>query len=224
MTIRFSIVDDHTLLAQSVALALQGRGHQARCPAVTTLPRILAELLRDPPDVVLLDLQLGKAGHARELIGPLRDSGIRVLVVSALTDDIEVAAVMEAGATGFVTKSRGLDELLESALAVAHGEPLMSDSERFTLLQKLRAKRGEEASARRPFERLSARECAVLHQLCRGESVTSIAQGSVVSVATVRSQVRAILTKLGVRSQLEAVALANTSGWFSESEQARPAV
>ena len=53
----------------------------------------------------------------------------------------------------------------------------------------------------------------MLHRLCEGESVQRIAAESYVSVATVRTQVRAILQKLDVGSQLEAVAIAYRSGW-----------
>ena len=67
---------------------------------------------------------------------------------------------------------------------------------------------------RAPFDRLSGREKQVLAALCVGRSVTQIADDWVVSVPTVRTQVRAILTKLDAASQLEAVAQAHRSGWF----------
>ena len=67
-----------------------------------------------------------------------------------------------------------------------------------------------------PFQRLSPRERTVLAALVEGESVTDIAARAVVSVATVRTQVRAILEKVGVCSQLEAVALAHKHGWFDD--------
>jgi DNA-binding NarL/FixJ family response regulator len=64
-----------------------------------------------------------------------------------------------------------------------------------------------------PFDRLSEREAEVLRALAQGLTVAGIARRSVVSEATVRAQVRSILTKLDVRSQLEAVVAAQRSGW-----------
>ena len=74
-----------------------------------------------------------------------------------------------------------------------------------------RAKR----AAREPFDRLTSREQQVLHALADGRSVACIAEDWFVSEATVRSQVRGVLLKLGVSSQLEAVARATKAGWLN---------
>lgn len=66
------------------------------------------------------------------------------------------------------------------------------------------------------FDRLSARERQVLSALMRGETAGEISRQSFVSLTTVRSQIRSILIKLGVSSQLAAVALAYRSGWSGE--------
>jgi DNA-binding NarL/FixJ family response regulator len=63
------------------------------------------------------------------------------------------------------------------------------------------------------FERLTRRERQVLSALMRGETARDISRQSFVSLPTVRSQIRSILTKLGVSSQLGAVVLAYRSGW-----------
>lgn len=219
MTARIAIVDDHDLLAQSLALALQARGFAATPHGVTDLEQTLATVLASEPDVVLLDLQLGDAGHGLSLVRPLSASGACVLVVSGVTDECEIAATIEAGAVGFVSKSRPIDALLEAATRVAHGEAVMCDSERHRLLAALRSWRAEDAAMHAPFDSLTCREREVLHALVDGKSVTDIAESSFVSVATVRTQVRAILQKLEVGSQLEAVAVANRRGWYG-----RPAI
>ena len=211
---RFTIVDDHALLAGSLAFALRARGHVADLVPVTCLEEIQSRVMADPPDVVLLDLQLGEAGHALPLIRPLVGAGARVLVVTGVTDRVELAATIEAGATAYVGKAEPVDELLRTALLVAEGAPVLSPEHRNELLRELRRHREGERSARAPFDRLSAREKQVLAALCVGRLVTQIADDWVVSVPTVRTQVRAILTKLDAGSQLEAVALAHRSGWF----------
>jgi DNA-binding NarL/FixJ family response regulator len=78
----------------------------------------------------------------------------------------------------------------------------------------LRMARAAEARRLRPFEQLTRREAETLQRLCEGGVASAIAEEWVVSLATVRSHIRSVLVKLGVSSQLEAVALAHQSGWL----------
>ena len=113
----------------------------------------------------------------------------------------------------FVSKSEPFDVLLDTAARAAAGEPVFPNTERESLLAELRHHRARVRGAREKYDRLTPRERQVLEALCAGESVTSIAAGWVVSVPTVRTQVRAVLQKLEVGSQLEAVAQAHRCGW-----------
>lgn len=220
MSARVHVLDDHELLAYTLSSSLQARGFAATAVIVLDLESALARVLADRPDIVLLDLQLGAAGHGLSLVGPLTEAGIRVLVVSGVSDRSEIAATIEAGAVGFVSKSDPFDVLLEAAAAACRGEVVMTDCARHRLLDELRKHRAQSQLDRRPFESLTIREREVLRRLCVGDSVTCIATSSVVSVGTVRSQVKAILLKLGVTSQLEAVAIAHRHDWFANPRPA----
>jgi DNA-binding NarL/FixJ family response regulator len=216
VTFRFAVVDDHELLAQSLCLALQARGFAATTHAVLNLSSTLCSVINSAPDVVLLDLQLGKAGHGLSLIRPLCDAGISVLVVSGVTDEVEIATTLESGAAGFISKSEHIDVLMQTAVAVARDEQVTSTHRRQQLLATLRRHRARSQRDRAPFEKLTCAEREVLRSLCGGQSVTQIAHQNVLSVATVRAHVRAIHTKLGVSSQLEAVALAYGRHWYED--------
>jgi DNA-binding NarL/FixJ family response regulator len=209
-----AIVDDHELLSQSLELALGAQGFAARVHAVEDLEATLTSVLESQPDVVLLDLQLGPVGHGLALVGPLTRAGTRVLVITGVTDRCEIAATIEAGAIGYVSKSKPIDVLLETINRVARGEQVMSDAERHDLLTTLRRWRAEDEAVHAPLERLTDRERQVLQALADGHGVAEIAHSGFVSVATVRTQVHAILSKLEVGSQLEAVAMAHRYGWF----------
>jgi DNA-binding NarL/FixJ family response regulator len=87
--------------------------------------------------------------------------------------------------------------------------------ERDEMLATLRRHRAEEQRRRAPFDRLTARERAVLAAMMDGSTAEEIARSAFVSLATVRSQIRSILEKLGVHSQMAAVALAHRSHWES---------
>ena len=212
--LRVVLVDDHQLLAQSLAMALRFEGVTCAVPTLRDREALVRDVVEDPPDLVLLDLDLGGAiGDGSTLVAPFVLAGCRVLVVSASTDRDQVCRALELGASGVVRKDVPFAQLLETALAAARGEDVMAPVERARLLDEARALRARRNEALAPFERLSAREAQVLRLLAAGQSVGTIAATGFVSEATVRSQVRAILTKLGVSSQLEAVAAAHRNRW-----------
>lgn len=103
--------------------------------------------------------------------------------------------------------------LLAAIASVARGEVPVSRSERYRLIDTWRRWQASADATIGSFEHLTQREAQVLAQLMMGHSVKVIANRSQVALATVRTQVRGILTKLDVGSQLEAVALALRSGW-----------
>jgi DNA-binding NarL/FixJ family response regulator len=209
-----TIIDDHRLLADALALALGGHRIQAAVPDLGTADDLLVEVIDRNPDLVLLDLDLGgDLGDGAALVRPLVEAGLRVLIVTA-THDVEARArAIEAGALGIVPKNGPFGELVRSVVSAAHGTEVLTPRARLGLLDAARRQREARLAVLAPFDRLTDREAEVLRLVARGATVAAIARRSSVSEATVRSQVRAILTKLGVRSQLEAVVAAQRAGW-----------
>lgn len=212
-SIRVAIVEDHQLLTASLSAALEAEGHRALVAPMSSLKELKQYLHDTQSDVTLLDLDLGLIGSGTEVLPGAVAIGSKVIVVSGTADEAEVGECVELGAYGWVPKSASYDELLSAVLAAAMGEPLFTDSERDRLLRRSREKRELAEAAFAPFSRLSRREGAVLAMLVEGKPVDRIAAESFVSEATVRTQVRGILLKLGVNSQLEAVAMATRAGW-----------
>lgn len=210
-----AIVDDHRLLAEALRATLAERGIEA--VAVPTVERsaMLSDLLSLRATLVLLDLDLGPAGDGTELVAPLVRAGIKVLVVTGVIERVRVALALEQGALGYQPKTEGFDALLAAtAVALVATAPL-DPAGRRQLLGELAVWRAEQARGNKPFTRLTERERDVLSALADGHSVTDIAHDWVVSDATVRTHVRGLLGKLGVRSQLSAVALALRNGWLA---------
>jgi DNA-binding NarL/FixJ family response regulator len=209
------VVEDHELLAQTLTVALVAEGLDARAVACSSPAQLLADVDVARPALVLLDLDLGEGlGDGTCLIEPLVARGCAVLLVTACTDPVRIAVAVEAGAAGHVHKSCPLDELLADVREVLSGRSVLPDAVLLDLMSHLRRHRLDEESRLRPFARLSPREQQVLRALAEGQSVGAIAELWVVSPATVRSQVRGVLTKLGVGTQLAAVALARRSRWL----------
>jgi DNA-binding NarL/FixJ family response regulator len=219
---RLLIVDDHELLAQSLAMALRAQGFVVEIAELFDVDQLIDDVRADPPDLVLLDLDLGGSiGDGAALVRPFHECDARVLVVSGSKDGYHLAIAVEEGAMGVLSKSAPFETLVADILAAARGEELMRPEERHQLLSELRRARAELRHLLEPFERLSRREAEVLREVGRGKSVSQIAAEWVVSEATVRSQVRGILTKLSVSSQLEAVASALRAGWLDQEDQQR---
>ena len=216
--LRVLIVDDHALIAQGVAIALEGEGMVATVSTGPTIDDVVsaAEALR--PDVVLLDLQLnGQIGSGLRLVKPLSKLGSAVVVLTGVTDEAALAECLEQGAYGLARKSEPFDQLVNKVIAAANGETVTPAHERFALLDNLRVERRRQRERFEPFQRLTAREAEVLDRLMRGMQAEAIARDFYVSVATVRSQIRSVLSKLDVNSQLAAVALASDAEWQLET-------
>ena len=213
--LRVLIVEDHDLLAQILIHALSGEGITALATGAPSAAEILEAARNFAPEVVLLDLDLGEGvGSSLPLIKKFEAMGAIVLMLTGATNPVSLAECIESGAIGLLSKETPFEEVVAAVAAAALDQELVSPADRHTLMGELRSYRTETRERREPFERLTAREQQVLAALTDGKSAAEIASESFVSLTTVRSQIRAVLLKLGVTSQLAAVALARQSGWL----------
>ena len=120
-----------------------------------------------------------------------------------------VAAAVTAGAVGWVPKDVAFDVLVYRAVRAVQGRPLVAEEDRRRLRHLTRELSSEREAIERRWERLTPREREILGCLQAGTRPAAIAAQSCVSIATVRTQIRSILAKLEVGSQLEAAALAH---------------
>lgn len=215
--LRVVIAEDHVLFAESLELALCVEGYEAsRFPLPDRdglTAATLSAILRTRPRVVILDLDLGSAGDGVHWIHPLARAGVNVVVVTSDPDRARWGEAMSHGARTVLSKSRPLNEVLAVIRRINQGLPVTSPRERDSLLAAWRERQATEQGSRARIGRLSRREREVLGQLMAGHTVSEIASSAVVSPSTVRSQVKAILAKLEVSSQLAAVGLAHRIGW-----------
>ena len=209
---RIVIIEDHRLLAETVGLALQVEGHAIAIADLTDESSLFASAAPDANTLVMLDLDLGALGDSTSFIPRFLDAGAAVLMVTGMHDRVRLAETIEAGAMGYVAKDAPFDTLLATIIRAAAGNAVIDENERFQLLAELRGHRSAQRRRQMPFDALTNREREVLVELSAGKSVETIAKEWVVSTATVRTQVRGILTKLDVNSQLAAVAKARTAG------------
>ncbi|WP_445183547.1 LuxR C-terminal-related transcriptional regulator [Pseudonocardia sp. Cha107L01] len=209
------VIDGDEMFSTALTLALRSYEFDARQLAITGgTAAILAQIRHLPAGLALLDLHLGHDEHGQcvdgvELVNPLCTCGWAVLVVSHCRDEARVAASIAAGAIGTLAKSSTFQTLLDTVFAAVGGEQVMTDDVRRDWVQRHHAHTAWQRQLTQRLGRLSPREREVLDLLAGGYRGSAIAERFVVSLATVRTQIGAILAKLEVNSQLEAVAVAN---------------
>ncbi|WP_224392984.1 response regulator transcription factor [Pseudonocardia sp. ICBG1293] len=213
------IVDDHELVGSALALNLRAEGEDATFLPVRSAAAVLEHARRGPPGLIVLDLDLGRDAEGNRidgvrLVGPLREAGWRVVVLSGSSDAGRVGAALDAGGFVFVPKNAPFPALL-SAIREAHaGRSIMPPGRREQFIRLHRDREHERRDLHEKLGRLTQREREVLALLAGGKRAQSVADHFVVSLATVRTQIRAVLTKLEVGSQLEAVALYRKAAGF----------
>lgn len=214
------IIEDHDLFAETLDLALTMEGYQIRRlppPSHGASPHLLLSAVgRVKPRVVLLDLDLGPFGDASRLITPMAKQGANVVIVTASTDRVRWGGCYYYGARKVLTKTRPLSDILSVVRRLSQGLAVQDHHEREELIQLWHEEDRSKELARARFELLTPREREVLRCMMDGVMVRDIARQSVVSEATVRTQVKSILSKLQVSSQLAAVGMAHQIGWRQE--------
>lgn len=215
--VRIVIVEDHALFAEALELTLNMEGYDARRVKVpenaASTSALLAAVIRAHPKIVLLDLDLGGVGDGARLIGPIAKSGAHVVVITGSRDLDRWGECMRYGARRVVAKTGSLNDALVTVRRLNHGLPVMDREERERLIQRWHREAQLRGERRQRIDRLTPREKQVLAHLMEGHTVRDIAHLSVVSEATVRTQVKAILSKLQVSSQVAAVGLAHQVAW-----------
>ena len=214
---RVAVAADQNLVAESVRAALLHRGYDAVVvgwPAVDDPPGAAPARRRrrsrraagPPPDIAVLlsDLQkIKQVRGAQALIGAL---DVPWLVLASVPRGPAWGALYERGASLIVSTDIGLDDLCGFVDDLYAGRTPLEAGRRRELIRAWRvfaAHRGELAAR---LSSLTGREEEVLQQLYQGFGVRIIAERGEVTEATVRSQVKAILRKLDVNSQIAAVA------------------
>lgn len=207
--IRVLVVDDHEVFGTSLARTLADEPDLDVRGAVTTVPAAL-EAVEGGMDVVLSDFRLADGDGvtlARAIIERWPDTA--VVMLTASNDEAVLASALDAGCSGFVTKSEPLENVLAAVRGAAAGEAVITPA----LLARLLPRLASRPKGRNPD--LTPREREVLALIVKGGTNREIADTLFLSLDTVRNHVASILAKLGVHSKLQAAAVATQRGLIS---------
>jgi DNA-binding NarL/FixJ family response regulator len=164
------------------------------------------------PHVVLMDIRMpGVDGISatREVLAGAPD--VKVVVLTTFEDDDYIFEALSAGASGFLLKRTTPEELISAIHAVADGDSLLSPSVTRRVIDRMATQPVAGLSGAR-LEKLTPREREVLELIGRGLSNREIAESFVIEESTVKTHVKRILMKLGLRDRVQAVIVAYETG------------
>lgn len=215
--IRVLIVEDHRMFAEAISGALSaipGFTVVGTAASVADARDLVAET---DPDVVLMDYTLPDGtgtGAARALCAVRPQT--KVVIVTASENHLLLAEAVAAGCSGYVVKTKGLEELVNAARAAAAGDAVIPRDLLHGLVVRLNNSVGH-----MPFG-LTPREIEVLRLMAQGVSNRCISGRLGISLNTTRNYVQSIIRKCNAHSKLEAVSAAQRQGVILASAGAMP--
>jgi DNA-binding NarL/FixJ family response regulator len=215
MSIRVLIVDDQELVRTGFRLFLETQPGLAVVGEAGDGEEAIERVRELRPDVVLMDIRMptmdGVEATAKLTSGAIEPAP-RVLVLTTFDLDEYVFGALRAGAAGFLLKDAPRERLIEAIRVVHSGEALLSPSITRRLIEDFAARSDPIEPPAAVLAELTPREREVLVLVAHGLSNAEIAARLVVTEATVKSHVGAVLLKLGLRDRVQAVVFAYEHG------------
>lgn len=217
MSIRVVLADDQPLVRAALQMVItEAEGIEVAGEARDGAEAVaLAEELR--PDVVVMDIRMpGTDGieATRRIVERL--DGTQVIVLTTFDDDESVYGALRAGAAGFLVKDMALDDILAAVRVVAAGDGLIAPAVTRRLIREF-AGRPAGTGSKRELSGITDREREVLTLVGSGLSNTEIAETLFISVATAKTYVTRLLSKLDARDRVRLVIIAYETGLVSAS-------
>jgi two-component system invasion response regulator UvrY len=212
--IRTLIVDDHNLVRHGIQSMLDG-AQGIKVVGEATNGEEAVKLARDVrPDVILMDLKMPGIGGFEATRKLLRiDPDIKVMVITVCDDDIFPSRLLQAGASGYLTKGASKEEMLQAIRAVHSGQRYISPA----VAQQLAFKHLTDADDS-PIESLSERELQVMLMIVNGLRPAEISEKLCLSPKTVNSYRYRLFDKLKVKNDVELTLLAIRHGLMDQED------
>jgi two-component system response regulator DevR len=204
---RVLLVDDHEVVRLGLKALLERHPQFEVIGEAASAREALEAVANHHPDVVVMDIRLpGTSGieACEEITNRFPET--RVIMLTSYAEDEMLFSAIRAGASGYMLKQIGGEDLVRAIEAVGRGEALLDPAVTQRVFQEVRrAVKEEEASA---FAHLSQQEKHVLLLVSEGKTNREIAKALFLGEGTVRNYVSSILSKLGVNNRAEAAAYA----------------
>ena len=218
--IRVMVADDHPIMRNGLREALDGEEDFEVVGQASDGTEAVRMAQRVEPDVIVMDVMMpGKDGvdACREVMEKLPN--VQVLMLTASTAEDAVIEAVAAGATGYLQKHSGPEELATAIRDLAQGRLRIPDRYIRRVFAMIRGQRG--FGAGRGLESITDREREILRLFAEGKSYAQIAEARGNKASTIKNAIYRIQEKLGVESKQEIVVWAVRNGLLDEEEQAR---
>ncbi|MBF5081189.1 response regulator transcription factor [Quadrisphaera sp. INWT6] len=208
--IRLVVVDDQAVVRAGFRVVFESEGDLVVVGEASGGREAVAVVERERPDVVVMDVRMpgGDGLEATRTIAA-REGAPPVLVMTTFDLDEHVFGALEAGASGFVLKDADPAEVVDAVRALAAGRGAIDAATTRRVIAEFARRRAAPAP---PEHDLTPRELEVVRLLGEGLSNEEVAGRLVVEVATVKSHLTRVMTKLGTRDRLQTVVWAYRSG------------
>ncbi|MFD1881648.1 response regulator transcription factor [Paracoccus pacificus] len=209
------IVDDHPLMCDALALTLRVSLGLKSVATERSLRDAAERVVADPPDAVILDVNLPDAKGIEGIVTLRRLlPSVPITLISADQEPGVIGDAMTAGANGFLAKTLPRDELVSALLRIWNGEVVLPDF----YDPEARSEDDEERSdIIRRFATLTPQQLRILRQVCMGKANKEISYELSIAEATVKTHLTAIMSKIDVCRRTQAVRLANIAQLFNDS-------
>ena len=216
MTIRVLVADDQPLMRAAFEMTLRPEEDIEVVGEAANGHEAIEQARRLHPDVILMDIRMPELDgvEATRILASDVDA-VKILILTTFDIDEYVVEALEAGASGFLLKDIRADELVKAIRVVAAGETLLAPSVTRRLLETFIRPRQSAPEQARELEGLTPMERKVLTLIGRGHSNSEIAASLFIADTTVRTHVRHIFEKLGLRDRVQAVVFAYSTGLVS---------
>lgn len=205
--IRVIAFDDNKDLREMLRMLVDAQPDMVCVAVHPDLSQVLRDLTAAKPDVIVMDIQMpGMNGIEGVRMIKARHPEARILMQTVFEDEDKVFDAICAGASGYILKTAGADEIVRAIRDTHQGGSPMTPSIAAKVLGRFRGL--EQVTAAPPDYQLSEREKEVLQLLVQGRSYKMIADALNISYHTVDSHIRKIYDKLHVSSGTEAVSKA----------------
>jgi len=207
------IADDQVLVRAGFRAILEGQPGISVCGEAGNGSEAVEQARRLRPDVVLMDIQMPEVDglEATRILLTEQELGPAVLMLTTFDLDAYVYDALRAGASGFLLKDTPPEDLIAAIRVVARGDALIAPGITKRLIEQF-AQSAPVSAPPQSLNELTPREAEVLILVASGLSNGEIADELVLSHATVKTHVKRILSKLGLRDRVQAVVLAYEAG------------
>ncbi|BEL05523.1 response regulator transcription factor [Actinoplanes sichuanensis] len=216
--IRVLIAEDQALLRDSFRILLEATPGMVVVGEAGTGREAVSLTLAECPDVVLMDISMPDLTGIEATAEICRQAaGVRVLILTTFDLDEYIYGALRAGASGFLLKDSTAAELVAAIRVIAAGEALLAPSVTRRLIAAFGSQPRPSQIFHRRLEGVTDRERETLTLIARGLSNTDIATHLRLSLATVKSHVGRLLTKLNARDRAQLVVVAYETGLVTAS-------